>query len=157
MDNLMVPLGITDDYLGSSWGWLGVDLGTTLAKLGQTCCGHLWTILAEYYRVLQGRTECNGVPYYALHYALHYLLLYTVHYAIHFALHSALQYALHYALHSTLHYSLHYSLHNQCNQCIINNCWRSVPLPHGQYIAIFYTIQTALHWLNSSMYANIYC
>ena len=24
------------------------------------------------------------------------------------------------------------------NQCIINNCWRSVPLPCGQYMAIFY-------------------
>ena len=26
------------------------------------------------------------------------------------------------------------------NQCIINNCWRSVPLPCGQYMAIFFFI-----------------
>ena len=29
------------------------------------------------------------------------------------------------------------------NQCIINNCWRSVPLPCGQYMAIF-AMRTAL-------------
>ena len=81
-----------------------------------------------------------GTPYYALHFALyyvlHYTLLYTVHYAIHFAIHYALHFALHYALHSTLHYSLH-------NQCIINNCWRSVPLPCGQYMAIFSSVRTS--------------
>ena len=54
-------------------------------------------------------------------------------YAIHFALHYTLHYALHIALHSTLHYSLH-------NQCISNNCWRSIPMPCGQYMAIFITM-----------------
>ena len=66
---------------------------------------------------------------FALYYELHHKLLYTVQYATHFGLHYTLHYALHYALHSTLHYSLH-------NQCIINKCWRSVPLPGGQYMAI---------------------
>ena len=73
-------------------------------------------------------TEYN----FALYYALHYVLLYKVQYTIHFALHFTLHFALHYALHSTLNCSLYH-----LQFCIINNCWRSVPLPCGQYMTIF--------------------
>ena len=68
-----------------------------------------------------------------MHCTMYCSIHYTVQYAIHFALHYTLHYALHNALHSTLHYSLH-------NQCISNNCWRSIPLPCGQYMAIFITM-----------------
>ena len=70
MDTLRARLGITDDdlghlghYLGTTWGWLGDDFGTTLTNLGKTC-GHLWPILqgiTEYYRVLKSITKYHGV------------------------------------------------------------------------------------------------
>merc|ERR1712016_589731 len=48
MDASWVPLGITNDDLGTSWGGLGYDLGTTLAKLGKTLAysNMLWHTLA---------------------------------------------------------------------------------------------------------------
>ena len=96
--------------------------------------GYTWASIGKYFNNT-GNYALHSVMHYALHfalyYALHYVLLYTVQYAIHFALHYALRYVLHYALHCTLHYSLH-------NQFIINNCWPSVPLPCGQYMAIFF-------------------
>merc|ERR1711873_296839 len=48
MDASWVPLGITNYDLGTSWGLLGDDLGTTLAKLGITLAysGTLWHTLA---------------------------------------------------------------------------------------------------------------
>ena len=39
--------------------------------------------------------------------------------------------------HATLWQTLAYSGIPWHNQCIISNCWRSVPLPCGQYMAIF--------------------
>ena len=50
-------LALPGDNFGMTWGWLGDDLGTTLAKLGKTC-EYIWT---EYYRVLQSITEWNRV------------------------------------------------------------------------------------------------
>ena len=32
------------------------------------------------------------------------------------------------------------------NQCIVNNCWRSVPLPCGQYMVIFYIDIFCKNW-----------
>ena len=33
------------------------------------------------------------------------------------------------------------NMQNMQNQCIINNCWRSVPLPCWQYMAIFNSVE----------------
>ena len=103
MDASWVPLGITNDDLETTWGWHGDNLCTTLAYFGI-----LWHTMAYsgilWCDVMQhGATQCKMVQYHAK--PCNSMQKHTI----------------------------------QCNPmlyhaipCIIDNCWRSVPLPCGQ-------------------------
>ena len=62
MDNLIVPLGITDDDLGISWALPGNNWEMTWALLWQNLArladtfGQFWQSITEYNRVLQSIT-----------------------------------------------------------------------------------------------------
>ena len=68
---------------------------------------------------------------------MHCTLHYTMHCTIHCSLQCNMQYTLHFTMHFTLHCTALYTALFMHNQCIINNCWRSLPLLCGQYMAIF--------------------
>merc|ERR1712004_640779 len=70
MDASWVRLGITkNDILGTTWGQLGDDLGTTLAKLGKILAysGMLWHTLA-YSGMLWHTLAYSGILWHTLAY-----------------------------------------------------------------------------------------